>query len=65
MFYLIYLEFFYTFFNSFDLIINSNQYEKIPDFPRELFEDEATRRVHLGLIFAEYVKKTTPKKSKK
>ncbi|MDX2345649.1 MAG: trigger factor [Legionella sp.] len=30
--------------------------EKIPDFPRELFEDKATRRVHLGLLFAEYVK---------
>jgi len=31
--------------------------EKIPDFPRELFEDQAKRRVHLGLLFAEYVKK--------
>ncbi len=31
--------------------------EKIPDFPRELFEEQARRRVHLGLIFAEYVKK--------
>ncbi|MDF1677231.1 MAG: trigger factor [Legionellaceae bacterium] len=30
--------------------------EKIPDFPRNLFEDRATRRVHLGLLFAEYVK---------
>ncbi|KTD73023.1 trigger factor [Legionella tucsonensis] len=31
--------------------------EKIPDFPRELFEDQAKRRVHLGLLFSEYVKK--------
>lgn len=31
--------------------------EKIPDFPRELFEDQAKRRVHLGLLFADYVKK--------
>ncbi|HHL3491899.1 TPA: trigger factor [Legionella pneumophila] len=31
--------------------------EKIPDFPRELFEEQAKRRVHLGLLFAEYVKK--------
>ncbi|MGV3739925.1 MAG: trigger factor [Gammaproteobacteria bacterium] len=31
--------------------------EKIPDFPRELFEAKATRRVHLGLLFSEYVKK--------
>jgi len=31
--------------------------EKIPDFPRELFEEQATRRVHLGLVFSEYVKK--------
>lgn len=30
--------------------------EKIPDFPRTLFEDKATRRVHLGLLFSEYVK---------
>ncbi len=30
--------------------------EKIPDFPRNLFEDRANRRVHLGLLFAEYVK---------
>ncbi|MDP1601923.1 MAG: trigger factor [Legionella sp.] len=30
--------------------------EKIPDFPRELFEEQATRRVHLGLLFSEYVK---------
>jgi len=30
--------------------------EKIPDFPRNLFEENATRRVHLGLLFAEYVK---------
>jgi trigger factor len=31
--------------------------EKIPDFPRELFEEQAQRRVHLGLLFSEYVKK--------
>jgi trigger factor len=31
--------------------------EKIPDFPRDLFEDQAKRRVHLGLLFSEYVKK--------
>ena len=31
--------------------------EKIPDFPRELFEDKARHRVQLGLLFAEYVKK--------
>jgi trigger factor len=31
--------------------------EKIPDFPRELFEERAIRRVHLGLLFSEYVKK--------
>ncbi|KTD75265.1 trigger factor [Legionella waltersii] len=31
--------------------------EKIPDFPRELFEDQAKKRVHLGLLFSEYVKK--------
>lgn len=31
--------------------------EKIPDFPRSLFEEQATRRVHLGLLFSEYVKK--------
>ena len=31
--------------------------EKIPDFPRELFEQQAIRRVQLGLVFAEYVKK--------
>lgn len=30
--------------------------EKIPDFPRELFEEQAVRRVHLGLLFSEYVK---------
>jgi trigger factor len=29
--------------------------EKIPDFPRVLFEEQATRRVHLGLLFSEYV----------
>jgi trigger factor len=31
--------------------------EKIPDFPRDLFEKQARRRVHLGLILSEYVKK--------
>lgn len=31
--------------------------EKIPDFPRALFEEQATRRVHLGLLISEYVKK--------
>lgn len=31
--------------------------EVIPDFPRELFEEQAQRRVHLGLLFSEYVKK--------
>lgn len=31
--------------------------EKIPDFPRNMFEEKATRRVHLGLLFSEYVKK--------
>ncbi|CAM2803151.1 trigger factor [Legionella worsleiensis] len=31
--------------------------EQIPDFPRELFEEQAKRRVHLGLLFNEYVKK--------
>lgn len=31
--------------------------ETIPDFPRELFEEQAVRRVHLGLLFSEYVKK--------
>jgi len=31
--------------------------ETIPDFPRELFEEQAKRRVHLGLLFSEYVKK--------
>lgn len=31
--------------------------EKIPDFPRVIFEDQAKRRVHLGLLFSEYVKK--------
>lgn len=30
--------------------------EQIPDFPRELFEEQAKRRVHLGLLFSEYVK---------
>lgn len=31
--------------------------EKIPDFPRALFEEQAKKRVHLGLLFSEYVKK--------
>lgn len=31
--------------------------EKIPDFPREMFEEQAKRRVHLGLVFSEFVKK--------
>lgn len=31
--------------------------EKIPDFPRSLFEEKAKRRVHLGLLVSEYVKK--------
>lgn len=31
--------------------------EKIPNFPRELFESQAIRRVQLGLVFSEYVKK--------
>ncbi len=31
--------------------------EKIPDFPRNLFEEQAKKRVHLGLLFSEYVKK--------
>ncbi len=38
--------------------------EKIPDFPREMFVDEAQRRVHLGLLFADYVKKHALKASK-
>lgn len=31
--------------------------EKIPDFPRELFESNAIKRVKLGLLFHDYVKK--------
>lgn len=31
--------------------------EQIPDFPRELFEEQAKRRVQLGLLISEYVKK--------
>lgn len=31
--------------------------EKIPDFPREIFEEQAKKRVKLGLLFTEYVKK--------
>ncbi len=30
--------------------------EQIPELPRELFIKQAERRVHLGLLFAEYVK---------
>lgn len=33
-----------------------NENEKIPNFPRELFEEKAKRRVHLGLLLTEYVK---------
>jgi trigger factor len=36
---------------------NHSDDEKIPDFPRELFQDKARHRVHLGLLFAEYIKK--------
>ncbi|TAL60228.1 MAG: trigger factor [Legionella sp.] len=31
--------------------------EQIPDFPREIFEEQAQRRVQLGLLISEYVKK--------
>lgn len=31
--------------------------ESIPDFPREMFEDKAIKRVKLGLLFSDYVKK--------
>ena len=31
--------------------------EQIPDFPREMFEEQAVKRVKLGLLFSEYVKK--------
>ncbi len=31
--------------------------ENIPDFPREMFEDKAIKRVKLGLLFSDYVKK--------
>ncbi|OGV27711.1 MAG: trigger factor [Legionellales bacterium RIFCSPHIGHO2_12_FULL_37_14] len=34
-----------------------NENEKIPDFPRELFEDRAKKRVRFGLLLSEYVKK--------
>ncbi len=34
-----------------------SEHEKIPDFPRALFEEQAVRRVRLGLLFADYVKK--------
>tara|TARA_Y100000588_G_C14169578_1_gene888506 strand:- start:148 stop:1479 length:1332 start_codon:yes stop_codon:yes gene_type:complete len=36
---------------------NHSDNEKIPDFPREMFEEQATKRVKLGLLFSEYVKK--------
>ena len=36
---------------------NHSDDEKIPDFPRELFEEKARHRVQLGLLFSEYVKK--------
>jgi trigger factor len=36
-----------------------SEHEKIPDFPRVLFEEQAKRRVHLGLLFSDYVKKHT------
>ena len=29
--------------------------EKIPDFPRELFEEDAKKRVHVALLFSQYV----------
>lgn len=32
-----------------------SEHEKIPDFPRQMFEDRAKRRVHLGLLFSEFV----------
>lgn len=31
--------------------------EVIPDFPRALFEEDAKNRVHMGLLFSEYVRK--------
>lgn len=31
--------------------------ETIPDFPKEIFMEEATKRVHLGLLFSEYIDK--------
>jgi len=31
--------------------------EKMPELPREMFEAEAKKRVHLGLLFSEYVEK--------
>lgn len=34
-----------------------SDHEKIPDFPRNLFEEQAKRRVQLGLLFSEYIKK--------
>jgi trigger factor len=38
--------------------------EKIPDFPRALFEVQAKQRVHLGLLFSEYVKQHNIKADK-
>ncbi|MDP3559957.1 MAG: trigger factor [Legionellaceae bacterium] len=40
--------------------INGNQHhqhEKVPEYPRELFEDAAKKRVHLGLLVSEFIKK--------
>lgn len=34
-----------------------SEHEKIPDFPRVLFESKAKHRVQMGLLFSEYVKK--------
>ena len=30
--------------------------QKLPDFPKEIFLEEASRRVHLSLLYAEYLK---------
>lgn len=34
-----------------------SEHEKIPDFPRHMFEEKARRRVQLGLLFSNYVEK--------
>lgn len=34
-----------------------SDHETIPDFPRELFESNAIKRVKLGILFGDYVKK--------